>query len=480
MRTAFCLAVILCIATVAHAAVIGKATVTADRAPIMQGDETLATAKKGDTFDVTKVKGNWFGLDPSQGWIHKSNVRYEPAVSASDPPKELTLDLGGGVTMKSVLIPSGKFMMGSPASEAKREPSETQHEVTITKPFYMGIHEVTVGQFAAFVKETAYQNEAEKEGWAFAWTAAGVEKVNGASWRIPGFPQGETHPVTEVTWNDAVAFCQWLSRKSGRSVRLPTEAEWEYACRAGTSTAYQWGGDPDMGKGWANGADQTAKAQFPNWPVFNWADGYVFTSPVGSFRANAWGLYDMHGNVSEWCADWYDKRYYGSGASVDPLGPVSGEGRVLRGGAWPSIPMLCRSAGRGWFSPQARFNYFGFRCAMTLPSATAAAQPAPAASTAGTPDPSELMERIRVEGIKRAGQAGAKPVIMRTDENDMIILLQGSVFTEEHGRFALKAGDFVVNAGKRPIPVFGTTLKQGEAGIISSNGKCTKVAPVVP
>jgi formylglycine-generating enzyme required for sulfatase activity len=287
----------------------------------------------------------------------------KPVETPVAPPKELTLDLGG-VAMKCVLIPAGKFIMGSPASEANRGGDETQHQVTITKPFYMGVTEVTVGQFSAFVKETAHQTEAEKEGWGLTWTGTTFEKVNGASWHKPGFPQEDTHPVTEVSWNDAVAFCQWLSRKSGRTVRLPTEAEWEYACRAGTTTAYQWGDDPDMGKGWCNAADQTAKARFPNWVAFNWADGYVFTSPGGSFRANAWGLYDMHGNVWEWCADWYDKEYYGSGASVDPRGPVSGEGRVLRGGAWGDDPRRCRSACRYWTTPGRRFGLIGFRLAV--------------------------------------------------------------------------------------------------------------------
>jgi formylglycine-generating enzyme required for sulfatase activity/serine/threonine protein kinase len=281
-----------------------------------------------------------------------------------EPPKEISLDLGGGVTMKCVLIPAGRFVMGSPSSEGNRDEYETQHAVTITKPFYMGIHEVAVGQFAAFVNETRYQTEAEIDGWAFAWTGTSLEKVNGASWRNPGFPQGETHPVTEVSWNDAVAFCQWLSRKSGRTVRLPTEAEWEYACRAGTTTAYQWGDNPDSGKGWANGPDQTGKTRFPSSPAFNWADGYVFTSPAGSFRANAWGLFDMHGNVLEWCVDWYDRGYYGIGANVDPSGLATGAFRVLRGGSWGGNPSDCRSAIRFRVPPVNKFNILGLRCAL--------------------------------------------------------------------------------------------------------------------
>ena len=131
------------------------------------------------------------------------------------------------------------------------------------------------------------------------------------SWRNAGFEQTDEHPVVNVSWNDAVAFCKWLSRKEGKTYRLPTEAEWEYACRAGTTTRYYSGDDPETLAKVGNVADATAKAKFANWKyTIKASDGYVFTAPVGQFTPNAFGLYDMHGNAWQWCADRYGKEYY--------------------------------------------------------------------------------------------------------------------------------------------------------------------------
>ena len=169
-----------------------------------------------------------------------------------------------------------------------------------------------------------------------------------------------------VTWNDAVAFCKWLSKKEGKTYRLPTEAEWEYACRAGTTTRYYSGDDSESLAKVGNVADATAKAEFPNW---TWAikasDGYVFTSPVGQFRPNAFGLYDMHGNASQWCADRYGKDYYAESPVDDPAGPVSGRDRVLRGGPWDERPDIARSANREKSRPDLPIDNAGFRVART-------------------------------------------------------------------------------------------------------------------
>jgi formylglycine-generating enzyme len=307
---------------------------------------------------------------------------------ATQPAKELTLDLGNGVALKLVEIPAGKFTMGSPEAEKKAAvkeavaagiseadatdefKDEVQHEVTISKPFYMGITHVTVDQFAAFVKDSGYKTDAETAGWSDGFEIKDGKivprKVDGCSWRNPSFDQKGDHPVVQVSWNDAKAFCDWLSKKSGKTVTLPTEAQWEYACRAGTTTAYPWGDDPDDGKGWDNCADQSLKNMIPNqeyW-AFSWDDGYAFTSPVASFKANAFGLYDMNGNALQWCSDRYGD--YEKGAVTDPTGADAGGLRVLRGGSWRIGPRFCRSASRRfWYIPDFRLGSFGFRVAVS-------------------------------------------------------------------------------------------------------------------
>jgi sulfatase modifying factor 1 len=296
---------------------------------------------------------------------------FSSGASNSQTTGNLTLDLGGGATVKLVLIPAGKFMMGSPATEKDRDKDEVQHEVTISKPFHMGITPVTVDQFAAFVKDSGYKTDVEKAGWSL-----GVEikdgtlmpkKADGCSWRNPSFDQKGDHPVVQVSWDDARAFCDWLSKKSGKTVVLPTESQWEYACRAGSKTAYLWGDNPDDGKGWANCADQSLKKKLPNapaaWTFFSWDDGFVFTSPVANFKANAFGLYDMTGNVWQWCGDGYGD--YPGGAVTDPVGPAPGPFRVQRGGSWIDTPGYCRSAGRSSGAPLNRDGH-GFRVVVSV------------------------------------------------------------------------------------------------------------------
>ena len=186
------------------------------------------------------------------------------------------------------------------------------------------------------------------------------------SWRNAGFEQTDEHPVVNVSWNDAVAFCKWLSRKEGKTYRLPTEAEWEYACRAGTTTRYYSGDDPETLAEVGNVADATFKAKFPDWKyTIKASDGYVFTAPVGKFKPNAFGLYDMHGNAWQWCADWYGEDYYAASPADDPTGPDSVNGRVLRGSSWLSGPDSTRSARRIRYPPGNRFDFAGFRVAMT-------------------------------------------------------------------------------------------------------------------
>ena len=304
-----------------------------------------------------------------------------------EPPKKLAVDLGGGVKMELVLIPAGEFKMGSAESAEDTaaffkktygedllkadffKDEHPQHRARITKPFYLGTYHVTRGQFRQFVAESGYKMDAEGNmkgavGWDPEKKVFGLNEKY--SWRNAGFEQTDEHPVVNVSWNDAVEFCKWLSKKEGKTYRLPTEAEWEYACRAGTTTRYYSGDDPETLAKVANVADAAAKAKFPDWKYTIKAnDGYVFTAPVGKFKPNGFGLYDMHGNAYQWCADWHGAEYYAKSPADDPTGPDSGNDRVLRGGSWGLGPCFSRSAVRNRYSPGYRNFGAGFRVART-------------------------------------------------------------------------------------------------------------------
>jgi formylglycine-generating enzyme required for sulfatase activity len=323
-------------------------------------------------------------------WIVLFTMAGSAFGETKEPPKRLAVDLGGGVKMELVLIPAGEFKMGSGESaEATAaffnktygesllkadffKDEHPQHRVRITKPFYLGTCHVTRGQFRQFVADAAYKTDAEKgvgfKG-TFGWDPdeKKFDLNEKYSWRIAGFEQTDEHPVVNVSWNDAVAFCEWLSKKESKTCRLPTEAEWEYACRAGTTTRYYYSGDdPETLAKVGNVADAAAKAKFPEWKYAIKAnDGYVFTSPVGKFKPNAFGLYDMHGNAWQWCADWYGAEYYAASPADDPTGPDTGHVRVLRGGSWVSRPGDSRSATRYWGIPVFWGGNAGFRVART-------------------------------------------------------------------------------------------------------------------
>lgn len=273
------------------------------------------------------------------------------------------------IGMKLKLIPAGEFLMGSPADEAGHSDDETQHRVRITKAFYLGIHEVTRGQFAAFVKDTGYQTEAESDGkgsTGYDETSRQLVQKSEYTWRSPGFPQTDDHPVVHVSWNDAQKFVAWLNGKERLDYRLPTEAEWEYACRAGRRTKYSNGDDPERLATIGNLADSTAKANFPDWGSCIAAeDGYVFTAAVGQFHGNDFGLHDMHGNVWEWCQDAYDSEAYDArtGVTLDPVVQELASIRVNRGGSWNNGAAWLRAAIRGWFHPDYRSGNLGFRLA---------------------------------------------------------------------------------------------------------------------
>jgi formylglycine-generating enzyme required for sulfatase activity len=343
----------------------------------------LRTCALGAVLFVTVLA---LGTVPAQP---TTPTRYAPipsaAVNEKDEPFEYdvggvtkkatrtvrTVALGGRTTMKFVRIKAGTFTMGSPKDEKDRVDDETQHEVALTKDYYLGLFTVTRGQFRAFVDDTKYKTEAEtdgKGGWGWETTAKTWEQDPKYTWQNTGFDQSDEHPVVNVTWNDAVAFCAWFSKKNGTTFRLPSEAQWEYACRAGTTTRFGFGDEEEDLWKYANVADKEFRAVTgKDWGIKG-SDGYAFTAPVGKFRPNAWGLHDMHGNVWQWCADFYGP-YDKVEDKKDPLQSekqTDNNLRVLRGGSWGSIPQFCRAAGRFWGAPEYRYYDIGFRVCLRL------------------------------------------------------------------------------------------------------------------
>lgn len=268
-----------------------------------------------------------------------------------------------------VVIPAGEFLMGSPNGETGRDNDERQHPVKIEKAFALGQTEVTVGEFRRFVEATSYQTDAERDAQqgCYTWNAQDGKWAwqAGLSWRKPGYEQKSNHPVVCVSWNDANRYAEWLSEQTGQTYRLPTEAEWEYAARAGTRTARYWGEDPNQACRYANVADQTKGPAGNTWIVkHDCSDGYWYTAPVGSYQPNGWKLYDMLGNVGQWTCSQYAKDYDGSEekcANKDTGGPLA-----VRGGSWINIPARVRSALRDWFDPPYRLFILGFRLSRSL------------------------------------------------------------------------------------------------------------------
>jgi formylglycine-generating enzyme required for sulfatase activity len=248
--------------------------------------------------------------------------------------------LSNAVGMTLALIPAGSFRMGSPDGEAERGKDEGPvHEVRITRPFYLGVHPVTQAQYQRVMGSNPSHFHAGDGG-------------------------GPEHPVDQVTWDEAMEFCRRLSaspeeRAAGREYRLPTEAEWEYACRAGTATPFWWGASASSTQANFKGSHPYGGGEKGPYPRR--------TTRVGAYSANPWGLHDVHGNVWEWCADWFDEACYANSSIEDPLGPESGSGRVLRGGSWHSVGGSCRAAFRCRYAPGSRYSSIGFRTALTAP-----------------------------------------------------------------------------------------------------------------
>ena len=287
-------------------------------------------------------------------------------MQAGEPVEEEFVSKTTG--MKFVRVPKGTFLMGSPTTEKNRFEDESQHEVTLSRDFYLGMYEVTRGQFRQFIEDTGYKTEAEAGDGAYGWGESEKELFNKRkelTWRNSGFTETDDHPVVNVSWNDAVRFAEWLSRKDGEVYRLPTEAQWEYSCRGGTTSRYSFGNNADEMVKYGNIADGSARRAFPNRSTISPQDGYVCSAPVGRFKPNAFGLYDMHGNASEWCADWMGD--YPIDPVTDPTGPAKGSVRVYRGGGWVSSTGVTRAADRNAYDPSFRINELGFRLARVAP-----------------------------------------------------------------------------------------------------------------
>jgi formylglycine-generating enzyme required for sulfatase activity len=250
----------------------------------------------------------------------KESVKEPVKPALAGPPKGESFSIPF-VNLDMLWCKPGTFMMGSPKDEKDREEDETQHKVTLTKGFYLGKHEVTQAQW---------------------------EKVMGSN---PSHFKGATLPVEKVSWDEAIKFCEKLTqteKEAGRlpegwTYTLPTEAQWEYACRAGTTTVYFFG-------------DEITPKQA------NYDENVDKTTPVDTYPANAWGFHDMHGNVWEWCLDRYGK--YPDGSASDPVGQSVGSLRVYRGGSWAIYGRNMRSAIRGWYPPDLRYFYLGFRLSL--------------------------------------------------------------------------------------------------------------------
>ena len=310
------------------------------------------------------------------------------ALAQSAPPSAGPLI--NSIGMQLVRIPAGDFIMGSEESAdslakaypqlprqrfEKLQDEAPAHPVRISRDFWIGAHEVTVGQFRRFVQVTAYVPESIRDGsggygYRKDYDPSLTERGDAFegrdprySWLNPGFAQTDAHPVVNITYADALAFAAWLSRLEGQHYRLPTEAEWEFAARAGTRTRYHSGDDPASLLGVANVFDADSAINWARWKdmALSGSDGYAFTAPVGSFAPNAWGLFDMHGNVWEWVSDWHGDDYYAKSPEVDPQGPADGEVRVRRGGSWHTWPFYARASYRNYNAPSTRYTLLGFR-----------------------------------------------------------------------------------------------------------------------
>lgn len=301
-----------------------------------------------------------------------------PALVAVSIPQSSSGSQEGIV--ECVTVDAGSYLRGSHYGSKDERPVRT---VIISRSYFMSRYEISVADFRTFAEAAGYRTTAERQGWAWVYSGSEWVKSNGANWRNPSFTQEDDHPVVCVSWHDAVAYCNWLSEQerltpaysgfeedtvcafSADGYRLPTEAEWEYAARGGPSgLEYGYAGTDDAEdlSEYANFADKNSNL---GWADRGQEDGFEYTSPVGTYKPNELGLYDMTGNVSEWVWDWY--AVYPSMAQTDPSGPSSGLFRVQRGGSWFDDDYGLRTTYRVDKFPTDSLSRVGFRVVRTCP-----------------------------------------------------------------------------------------------------------------
>lgn len=303
-------------------------------------------------YDVTQlVAALGRNLSPTISKAPAIESESKSEVAASGRPESVpgTVFQDGNDFPEMIVIPAGEFSMGSPETyELANRDELPQHNVRIARAFALARYEQTVAQFARFVAETGYRTEAERNPKEGIRQPGGI--ISNRSWRDPDFEQGGDHPVVAVSWNDAIAYTTWLSKRTGNTYRLPSESEWEYAARAGTTTIYPWGDAPD--------ANHAKLAGFK----YQWFK----TAPVGSFDPNQFGLYDMIGNVWEWVQDCWNEDY--SGGPADGRAWESGDCdlRIARGGSYATDPKVARVAFRYRYGASLPASHIGFRVARTI------------------------------------------------------------------------------------------------------------------
>lgn len=273
-----------------------------------------------------------------------------PATLSRPENPPVTLSSKHQFAPELVLIPRGRFQMGSTQDELDRDSCEgPRRDVVIHRPFAFGRYPVTVAEFALFAKQTNFNSTA-----MYVWQEQGWRFDRDSNWKDPGFAQTRDHPVVGVSYDDAIAYCQWLSIESGELYRLPSEAEWEYCCRAGTTSPFWWGDDITPIQ-----ANYDARAVY----IGGGSAGEFRrgTVPVHSFQDNPWGLYQMHGNVWEWCADAWNDNYQSGPMNGEVWSTGDSSRAPVRGGSWLSIPCKLRSAKRDWDGRDLRGDTIGFR-----------------------------------------------------------------------------------------------------------------------